>query len=170
MLVTSKPADNAAGRWLALLLAAATLLGGCATHRLQPDTGKQPDYALPPAAAGNQTLHARQRLFQPQPGFRSLYPLDHLNHKMLHQLPVLDSHRLSRRKDLPRNPGMFQGAVTRWLIIRFHQDLLLCRLVAPVTGFAGIRASCPGNGEFSGSTASRVSSSRLRAVISVKSR
>ena len=52
MPVTSKPADNAAGRWLALLLVAATLLGGCATHRLQPDTGKQPDYALPPAAAG----------------------------------------------------------------------------------------------------------------------
>ena len=52
MPLTSNPADNAAGRWLALLLAAATLLGGCATHRLQPDPGKQPDYALPPAAAG----------------------------------------------------------------------------------------------------------------------
>lgn len=52
MPVANKPALPAPRRWLTLLLAAVTLLGGCATHRLQPDTGKQPDYALPPAAAG----------------------------------------------------------------------------------------------------------------------
>ena len=42
----------AAHRWLSALLAVISLLGGCATHRLQPDTGKTRDYALPPAAAG----------------------------------------------------------------------------------------------------------------------
>ena len=35
-----------------LLLAALTMLNACATHRLQPDTGKTRDHALPPAGSG----------------------------------------------------------------------------------------------------------------------
>ena len=76
--------------YLLFLLAVITLLSACATHRLQPDTGKKENYALPPAESGALHDFAVQAAQSAAAGDSSFLPLPDNQEALRWRLVLID--------------------------------------------------------------------------------